>query len=595
MIWTVCFTLSLTVLFTSAFYAWNGIRNYNSKKVCTPFNILFVGLFLSVFVVFIPAYAIMLKGESGFLFKVCVFDILGTIQVFMGNASTDLILDNIIVSSNAFHGIISIYMSSLFILAPLMTFGFLTALFKNALAYLFYHLQYYKDIYVFSELNERSLVLAKSIKEHHQNSLMVFTNVDQNESEVSSEDIESAKELNALIFQDDIVTVNFKKHSSKSKIVFFTLAEKEADNLIYALKVLEKYNDRDNTDLYVFSSGAEGELLLANAPKGKIKVRRMNEVRSLIYKFLYDEGYRLFESAVEKEERKEINVIIAGLGKYGTEMLKALTWFCQMDGYSVCLHAFDKDELAEEKFAALCPELMSDKYNGVYHEGESEYTIHIHSGVDVKSRTFAQQIAELNSTSFVFVALGDDAENINQSANIRMLCERAGCKPVIKTVIYNSEEKEALSYITNYRGQPYGVEGIGDFESTYSEEILLGSQLEHLALQRHLKWGQEEEFWQYEYNYRSSMASAVHMKARIWCGIAGADKKEEDLTLEERDIIEHLEHKRWNTYMRSEGYVYSGSPDKSSRNDLAKMHHDLIDFDSLSEEDKRKDSSVGTR
>lgn len=173
-------------------------------------------------------------------------------------------------------------------------------------------------------------------------------------------------------------------------------------------------------------------------------------------------------------------------------MLKALTWFCQMDGYSVCLHAFDQDELAEEKFAALCPELMSEKYNGVYHEGESEYTIHIHSGVDVKSRSFAQHIAELNNTSFVFVALGDDAENINQSVNIRMLCERAGCRPVIKTVIYNSEEKEALSYITNYRGQPYGVEGIGDFESTYSEEILLGSQLEHLALQRHLKWGQEE-------------------------------------------------------------------------------------------------------
>lgn len=88
--------------------------------------------------------------------------------------------------------------------------------------------------------------------------------------------------------------------------------------------------------------------------------------------------------------------------------------------------------------------------------------------------------------------------------------------------------------------------------------------------------------------------SAIHMKARIACGIPGAGKKEEDLTPEERDIIEPLEHRRWNTYMRSEGYVYSGSPNKSSRNDLAKMHHDLVDFESLTEEDKRKDSSVGT-
>ena len=47
--------------------------------------------------------------------------------------------------------------------------------------------------------------------------------------------------------------------------------------------------------------------------------------------------------------------------------------------------------------------------------------------------------------------------------------------------------------------------------------------------------------------------------------------------------------------MRAEGYVYSGSKDKKSRNDLAKMHHDLVDYSALSEEDKRKDSSVGTK
>ena len=90
------------------------------------------------------------------------------------------------------------------------------------------------------------------------------------------------------------------------------------------------------------------------------------------------------------------------------------------------------------------------------------------------------------------------------------------------------------------------------------------------------------------------MASAIHLKARQHCHIPGADKKEEDLTEQERDIIEKLEHRRWNAYMRAEGYIYSRSKDKSSRNDLAKMHHDLVDYASLSEEDKRKDSKVGT-
>ena len=58
--------------------------------------------------------------------------------------------------------------------------------------------------------------------------------------------------------------------------------------------------------------------------------------------------------------------------------------------------------------------------------------------------------------------------------------------------------------------------------------------------------------------------------------------------------MDRLEHRRWNAYMRSEGYVYSGSPDKASRNDLAKMHHDLVDFSRLTEEEKKKDSRVSS-
>ena len=175
-----------------------------------------------------------------------------------------------------------------------------------------------------------------------------------------------------------------------------------------------------------------------------------------------------------------------------------------------------------------------------------------------------------------------------------MYFERLKIHPVIQAIVYDSQRKKALEGIQNYRGQAYDIQFIGDMEASYTEAVIMGSELEAQALQRHLKWGKEEEFWTYEYNYRSSVASAIHMKARIHCGIAGADKKEDELTGREQEIIENLEHRRWNAYMRSEGYVFSGSTDKSSRNDLAKMHHDLVDFSSLTEEEKRKDSKVGT-
>ena len=214
--------------------------------------------------------------------------------------------------------------------------------------------------------------------------------------------------------------------------------------------------------------------------------------------------------------------------------------------------------------------------------------------MDVQTVSFVEKISEITDATYVFVALGNDDININTAVNLRMYFERLKIHPVIHAVVYNSQRKKALQEIKNYRGQQYDIEFVGDIESSYAEKVIIDSELEEDALKRHLKWGKEEEFWTYEYNYRSSMASAIHMKARIKCGIPGATKNEEYLTNEERDVIEVLEHRRWNAYMRSEGYVFSGSKDRSSRNDLAKMHHDLVDFSSLTEEEKRKDGSVGT-
>ena len=123
----------------------------------------------------------------------------------------------------------------------------------------------------------------------------------------------------------------------------------------------------------------------------------------------------------------------------------------------------------------------------------------------------------------------------------------------------------------------------------------MDSALYQEALRRHLKWGSERDFWAYEFNFHSSVAAAIHLRMRKAVGLPWASKAEEELTQQERDELEVLEHRRWNAYMRSEGYCYSGSTDKASRNDLAKLHNDLVPFLRLSEEEKRKDSRVGTK
>ena len=225
---------------------------------------------------------------------------------------------------------------------------------------------------------------------------------------------------------------------------------------------------------------------------------------------LYEQGRLLFDSAKKAVDgRKSICAVVVGMGNYGTEILKALTWYGQMDGYRLELHAFDRDPLAEEKFVALAPELMSDVYNGADVEGEAQYQITVHSGIDVDTITFANEIAKLADATYVVVALGDDDINIRTAVNLRMYFERMGIHPIIQAIIHNSQQRRSLESIENYRKQPYDIRLTGDLEASFTEAVIIDSELEEEALCRHLKWGREEEFWTYQYNYRSSVASAI--------------------------------------------------------------------------------------
>lgn len=594
--WFLSFVISIIALACSIIFAiFVGAGKYKRGRVLTPFNIMFGGVFISVFICLLPIYNSILSETTNSVLKTIAFSLHNTFQIFTIDADKDIILESIACPQAWLSAAYSAYLSVAFVVAPVLTFGFLMSFFKNASAFVSYVRHYFRDVYVFSELNEKSLSLGADIRKNHKRAVIIYTDVFENNDEVSYELVERARELRAICFKKDILAINFRAHSSKAQIVFYAIGEDESENIDQALKLIDLYRERDNTRLFVFASRIDSELLLTKADKGVLKVRRVNEVRSLVNRILFEQGHELFENAKELPAGdKKISAVLVGLGGHGTEMLKALSWYCQMDGYHIEIDAFDADEKAEDKFMALAPELMSEKYNGVMIPEEAEYTIRIHSGFDVTTKSFADEIAKLTDATYVFISLGSDEMNIRTAVDLRMLFERMKIRPVIQAVVYSTDEKMALSGITNYRGQSYDIEFIGDTNTSYSEAVIMNSELEADALRRHLKWGKEEEFWQYEYNYNSSVASAIHMKARIACGILGATKKEEDLTEEERKTIETLEHRRWNAYMRSEGYIYSGSPEKSSRNDLAKMHHDLVDYSSLTEEEKRKDSRVGT-
>ncbi len=589
--WTLYFILSVSTLifFLFAAFAVNIALHKKSKKI-SVLKMLIAGTFVSAFFLFMPVHTV--TTEQGFM-RPILLSVFNAAQLFAGGTEFEIVNSSLVLSSDAIIPLYHVWAAALFVFAPALTFTFALTFIKNASAYVGYWLGFFKKTYVFSSLNERSLALGRDIMLNNRRACIIYTDVDGGDD--GNELADDARKFGAICFKKELSTIKFGFHKPLSDILFFTIGDDEAENLDEALKLVERYKKRRNTHIYLFSTKLESELLLATLDRGEIKLRRVNEVQSLINRTLYESGERVFKMAVPSEDGvKDISAVVVGMGAHGREMVKALSWFCQMDGYRAEINAFDPDPSASDRFRALAPELMDEKYNGVYVEGEAYYSIKIHSGIDTESYSFMSQISEIKNASYVFISLGDDESNIKTAVNLRMILERVGRHPVIQAVVTGTRQKKALSGIKNYRNQEYDIEFIGDTDSSYAEKVIIDSELEGDALVRHLKWGNEEDFWAYEYNYRSSMASAIHMSVRIKLGTAGAGKRGDELTEEERDAIELLEHKRWNAYMRSEGYVYSGSRDPSSRNVLAKTHHDLVDFASLSEEDKRKDSNVGS-
>lgn len=581
--WVICFFISFeTWLLLSAFSF-----SINNSKIAVKYNFkLFNALVFSVVIASIVMFYPMNRealapgfGNSVLAFFLSAFN---TVQLFVVRYSFSAIQEGISFCPPQWETAYLIWAASLFVMAPVATFGFVLSFFHGVSSYLKYLGSFFKPVYAFSELNEKSLCLARDIRTNHQRAVIVFANADYHDDNGNSELLNGSRIIRAICLKKDISVINFEVHSKKKPIRFFMISDDEDENLVRSVKLIEKYKARAHTDLYLFSRKTDSEIMMSSVgDDNQIKIRRINEVRSMVYNMLNDEGSRLFRNAVGKDGTKTISALIVGMGAHGTEMLKALSWFGQMDGYFIKINAFDKDPMAEQNFSAQAPELMSEKYNGVKRDGESQYSIDIHSGMDVDTKPFFDVIKHITDATYVFVALGSDERNIRTAVALRTYLERMGISPIIQSVVYDSQKKKMLKDVKNYKDQPYCIEWIGDIESSYSENVIMPSQLEKKALAIHLKHGKEENFWKYEYNYRSSMTSAIHMEARKACGIQGADKQENELTEAEKTALGCLEHRRWNAYMRTEGYCY-GEP----RNDLGKVHPDLCTY--WDRKDKKK-------
>ena len=568
--------------------------------VLTPFQIFLLGFFLSAFVLFIPIYFYdYFATDSGFVrgIKTILLSIHNTIRLFILDGDFEIIknaVDANTVGDNLAN-VFTTYSAIIFVMAPVVTAGVVLSFFKNVSASVKYFCAPKADIYVMSELNDRSIALAQDILTNPTvlgKKLVIFTDVFEKEEEEKSELIEQARRLGAICFKKNITDINLKPNVKGITRKFYFVGDDEDANLRQSLVMIARCRENEvfntsNTQFFVLSNSVESETLLNSADKGNMRVRRMSLARNLAIDTLQNRS--IFEKAVVKGEEKLINIVIVGLGGYGQEFFKTISWCGQMKGYKLNIHLFDMIEDIESQIRGFAPEVV--EYNHKKIEGEPFYDIYYHNAMDVKSQEFLEELSLIDNITTVYVTLGDDELNIETAMRIRMILARKGNNDAdIMAIVYSSIKNETIKQngIKDVSGNDYAIDFIGSMEERYTLNFIEQNELEQEGLRIHLSWSNTVEekkanellYEKYEYNRRSSMAQALHGQYREKLGL-----KDSANVTEREDRV--MEHNRWNAYMRAEGYVYG-----SKKNHVARTHTDLVPFDSLTKSKQELDKTI---
>lgn len=590
MIWKICLSISITLLVASVFFALFLI--FSKRRIKFPIAVFILFEFIAGTSLFFPVYWQNFHEP----FRSLLISFQSTLQLFTINAGFDSLFE----AGTALEEIGSAFKETYyyvaainFIFAPILTAGFIMSFLSSFHNFLKFKISFGKEIYIFNEMNKKTVNLAKSIKEHKKKSTIVFCEITKQIKEESDELYEKILDLKAICLGADITTLRLYHHSKKdNKSVHFFLISEDDEKLINQYNSLvNKYANMENGKIYLFSRSAQSDLVFNNVTDKKIQCRKYDSDFLIIYNYLFEKGLKLFETAKPIDDKtKQINVVIVGFGLNGKTLTKALAWFCQMDGYRLEINVFDSDTNAISKFKEQSIDLLDPAFAKPDDPEENQYVINIHEGVEVGTREFVECIESLaEKTTFAFTCLGDDEINLSASMKLREIFERKGKgnHPPIVSVVYTGN-KEYVKDAVNHKGQRYDIECIGSYEHTYSYDFVIDSKLEKAAIGVHTRYGNSTmSLFGYAYNYRSSCASAIHTKAKIALKIYNSNLGKSKLTPQEIQSIAMMEHRRWSAWIRGEGFVYG-----ENRSDLAKLHPCLVRYSKLPEDVKEYDIKV---
>lgn len=511
----------------------------------------------------------------------------------------------------SFSRVYGIIISILNLCAPVLGGALILSIITDTFSHVKVFLFPFRHKFVFSELNSSSITLAEDIVRNDNykkiikhkliefKPMIIFTDVYlDNQSEISSELFNRAKEIHAVCIKSDLLRLSLKK----SKSIDYMLIDEDSKENISTLSSLLKNNTRGKeiwpvssnfeeprVRVFVFVQDDFESLMVKsvcekNKNSQEVTIRTIRDYMNSAINLMYD--VPLFIPLLSKEDRN-LTITILGGGSIAEEVFKAVFWCGQMVGVNLSINVIsDNASLLEKRLRDKCPELIKSCDNnsdilrtkpfGDKSDKNPPYCSNL-SFIDVESIFNFIDIPEkiFEMTNYYVIALGTDNKNITIANDLQALITRKSIKNkqlkncVIAPAVFNKEMAEIIQNFDTEGDVPLIIP-FATLESRFSCENIFMINIAKSA-------GESEELYNKktqmnvqkdEYSYWANIARAIHAPYKMFGlgAIESIDLGSKNMKrwrckdkIDISEIQEHelawIEHRRWNAFMRTQGFV----------------------------------------
>lgn len=267
----VCFVSAMLLITLSAIIAIITELRQINYYLWTGRNIFILGTFLSAIFILFPLY----RFDDAHWFSAISASILHAARLFVFGPEFDKISE---VWRN-FPLYYMITVAAYHFIAPALSATVILSFLKYFAALVRYYLNFNKDVHIFTELNEKTLALGKNLYEKYngpkrkkdvKSIAIVYTDVIYANDETHIDLIEGAKEIKAILFTKDILSIRLKRTKPNDRnIKFYLISDNEREKVRHLDSLIKLYENNENASLYIFSDGIEIKCFLNQCLENK--------------------------------------------------------------------------------------------------------------------------------------------------------------------------------------------------------------------------------------------------------------------------------------------------------------------------------------